>query len=361
MSRLMRGAVALIALLLGLIGVPLALVVLGGNPLPAELSWAGITQALFSPDDGTILLGLITIIAWVAWLVFALSVLSELVALASRERLRFRVPGLGGPQRVAAGLLVSVLAMVSAPQIGTLPTPAPLEAAAAPVTSEPSVSAEESPAVATAASTEATPDPDRVMHKVTVGDDLWSLAERYYGDGRDWRKIARANPDVLTGGPDRLEPGWKLAIPDIEAPAEQPGERMVTVRRGDTLSAIAERELGTAEKWQVIYRLNRAQLSDPDELAAGLRLRLPQAKPAPAVDARSQRSGGPGVAAAHDEPWRNNERRVNPEPDARPRDHRALQCRRQVPRPRRRSAGCRCSSAGRRRRPAGRRGHRWAA
>ena len=32
-------------------------------------------------------------------------------------------------------------------------------------------------------------------HVVQAGDDLWSLAERYYGNGRQWRKIAAANPD----------------------------------------------------------------------------------------------------------------------------------------------------------------------
>ena len=37
-------------------------------------------EALLTPDDGTVLLGLITIVGWVAWLVFAVSVLAELVA-----------------------------------------------------------------------------------------------------------------------------------------------------------------------------------------------------------------------------------------------------------------------------------------
>ena len=46
-------------------------------------------------------------------------------------------------------------------------------------------------------------------------DDL-ETAQRFYGEGREWRKIAAANPGVLTGGPDRLVPGWQLLIPDVD-------------------------------------------------------------------------------------------------------------------------------------------------
>ena len=34
-------------------------------------------------------------------------------------------------------------------------------------------------------------------HVVEPGDDLWSLAQRYYGDGASWRRIAQANQTVL--------------------------------------------------------------------------------------------------------------------------------------------------------------------
>ena len=56
--------------------------------------------------------------------------------------------------------------------------------------------------------------------------------------------------------------------------------RVVTVRRGDTLSSIAERELGAAARWNDIFHANRVQLSDPDELAVGMRLLVPQPKKA---------------------------------------------------------------------------------
>ena len=81
-----------------------------------ELVLRSATRSL-TPDDGTILVGLITAVGWVAWAVFAASVISELVALASRPRIQIRLPGLAGPQRLAAGLLISVITMVTAPQL----------------------------------------------------------------------------------------------------------------------------------------------------------------------------------------------------------------------------------------------------
>ena len=87
-------------LLLGLVAVPAALVGLGGNPLPAAVTWDGATRRPADPDDGTILVGLVTVVGWIAWLVFAVSVVSELVALLSR---RADPDPAAGPGRPAAG------------------------------------------------------------------------------------------------------------------------------------------------------------------------------------------------------------------------------------------------------------------
>ena len=77
MARLIRGLSSLAVLVLGTLGVPVALAFLGGNPLPEELTWNAVQRALFTPVDGMILVGLITIVGWLAWLVFMLSVISE--------------------------------------------------------------------------------------------------------------------------------------------------------------------------------------------------------------------------------------------------------------------------------------------
>jgi LysM repeat protein len=280
MARLVRGIGSLAVLLVGIAGVPLVLAILGGNPLPDELTWSAVQRALLMPADGVILVGLITIIGWLAWLIFALSVISELVALASRQRIRIRLPGLEAPQRFVAGLLISVITMISVAPAVQADHPPDRRVAAAPETPEPGLSTIDRPSTGSGRKTAAMPaqpqDDAKNHYVVQAGDDLWSLAERYYGDGRDWRKIAAANPTVLTGGPDRLQIGWKLKIPDVDDDIASSSDRVITVRRGDTLSSIAERELGSAARWTDIFRANRAQLSDPDELAVGMQLVLPQ-------------------------------------------------------------------------------------
>lgn len=323
MLRLTRGIGALAALLLLLFGVPTALVVLCGNPFPASLSWSSVRVALFTPDDGSILVGVITVVAWVAWLVFALSVLSELVALVSHRRIRVRLPGMGAPQRMAAGLLISVIAMLSMPQIAQEPPVGPSVVAptaesvpVAPVLGPVVPESPASSAPVSLAGPSGRVAVDHVTHMVKTGDDLWSLAEHYYGEGRSWRKIAQANPQLLSGGPDRLQPGWRLHIPDVDAPAAQDGARSVAVRRGDTLSSIAEHELGSAERWDEIYRRNRAQLADPDELAIGVRLRLP-GEPGSTTKASSDGARRPEQVPA-DEDHREPVEPVRPAPQAAP-------------------------------------------
>jgi nucleoid-associated protein YgaU len=58
------------------------------------------------------------------------------------------------------------------------------------------------------------------------------------------------------------------------APAQQ---RTVMVKSGDSLSKIARRELGDANKWQAIFDANRDKINDPDLIHPGQVLNLPSA------------------------------------------------------------------------------------
>ena len=49
-----------------------------------------------------------------------------------------------------------------------------------------------------------------------------------------------------------------------------------TVKKGETLSAIAKAYLGDASKYNAIYEANRPMLSDPDKIYPGQTLRIPQ-------------------------------------------------------------------------------------
>lgn len=51
------------------------------------------------------------------------------------------------------------------------------------------------------------------VHRVKEDETLWSIAEQEYGDGSEWRKIYRANREVVGPDPDRLEVGQVLTVP----------------------------------------------------------------------------------------------------------------------------------------------------
>ena len=60
--------------------------------------------------------------------------------------------------------------------------------------------------------------------------------------------------------------------------APQPtAPRTYVVRKGDTLSGIAEAELGDRERWRELFEINRAMLDDPDRIEPGQVLQLPAA------------------------------------------------------------------------------------
>ncbi len=59
------------------------------------------------------------------------------------------------------------------------------------------------------------------------------------------------------------------------APADTGAKRTYTVVPGDSLSKIAKRELGDANKWNAIYEANRDKISNPDLIHPGQVLTLP--------------------------------------------------------------------------------------
>ncbi|MBD9677494.1 peptidoglycan-binding protein LysM [Pseudomonas sp. PDM18] len=60
----------------------------------------------------------------------------------------------------------------------------------------------------------------------------------------------------------------------VAAPA--PEARFVTVKKGDTLSAIAKAEYGNANLYNKIFEANKPLLSHPDKIYPGQVLRIPE-------------------------------------------------------------------------------------
>jgi nucleoid-associated protein YgaU len=97
-------------------------------------------------------------------------------------------------------------------------------------------------------------------YTVQPGDTLSGIAQHQLGDASRWPEIFLLNRSIIRH-PDRISPGQVLTLPG-DTPM-QPPPRIYVVRRGDTLSAIAQRELGNASRWPEIFERNRDVISDP--------------------------------------------------------------------------------------------------
>lgn len=138
---------------------------------------------------------------------------------------------------------------------------------------------------------------------VKEGDTLWSIADDVYGDGKLHKKLAEFNKSRL-GSSGQLRVGASIMIPDknvllgkapastqtAEAPktekqpnsiaqkteaAKKPGKNTYVVKAGDTLGAIAKRELGSTGRWEEILEAN-PDLDDENSIRAGMTIKIPR-------------------------------------------------------------------------------------
>jgi len=124
-------------------------------------------------------------------------------------------------------------------------------------------------------------------HVVSSGDSLWKIARRAYGDGNVQEHIdAILSENPALDEDSVLVVGMRIKLPVLDArgdivrlPADRAADAIdgqtYKVRAGDTLSMIAQRELGAASRWQEIYELNRARITDPGRIVEGMLLALP--------------------------------------------------------------------------------------
>jgi nucleoid-associated protein YgaU len=60
----------------------------------------------------------------------------------------------------------------------------------------------------------AAPAPEAAMYTVKKGDTLWAIAKAHYGDGKKYPVIFEANRPMLAD-PDKIYPGQMLRIPPV--------------------------------------------------------------------------------------------------------------------------------------------------
>jgi hypothetical protein len=215
------------------LGGPMLLLALGGNPLPSRLLGpAELAELLTRPDDGQLLMWALSVVGWVAWAVVAGSILLELGAQLTGRRTP-HVPGLAGPQRLAGMLVAGVLAALTTPGIS--------QAHAAYLDTAPAVETQVSPPPpawpgqpqrAVQPPPQEEPEEEQgdeqeqqLVHEVVKGDWMWHIAGRYLGDEERYPEIAELNPEYsrrYVDYPDHIQPGDELVLPDD---ARDRGER----------------------------------------------------------------------------------------------------------------------------------------
>ncbi|MFE2302640.1 hypothetical protein ACFXAW_31145 [Streptomyces sp. NPDC059445] len=285
--------------------------------LPLLLAWAtpviwaaghdDLAHLLDRQDTGGVFLLVLVLTGWIGWAQFTFCTVRELVA-QLRGR-RWHAPrGLGASQRAAALLVGSILVLLPASSALASDAQAVTTTGAAHTPGHASPSPTHSQAVQDVQVAAVGGKSSYTVRESRPAESLWSIAERELGDGERWREIAGLNEGhTMPGGhifqsSSFLQPGWTLAMPkqserqglrtqteERGAVSAEKGEHVVTVRPGDSLSAIAEAELGDDTAWPRLFKSSRGTpqpdglpaITDPDLIYPGQQVTVPGTRPRP--------------------------------------------------------------------------------
>ncbi|MEX2292008.1 MAG: hypothetical protein WD794_16985 [Mycobacteriales bacterium] len=262
--ELRSAALAVLGLLVVLVGVPAALVLGVGNPLPTSLPDRGWLTAQITA--GTVLQVLAGAL-WLVWAHFAVCVLTEWRAARRDRGVASQVPLGGGSQLLARRLVAAALLLAGAATLVPSGTGAPVAAPAAISTSVaqqagPGVS-QQAPTADPAAAPEQLPvtTPAAGPAKTYVVqppagrryDSLWDIAERTLGDPFRYREIFELNRAKVQDDGRKLvdanliHPGWVLTMPadargpgvgtPVLAPPQRPAPQAPVEAAADTAQA----------------------------------------------------------------------------------------------------------------------------
>jgi nucleoid-associated protein YgaU len=90
----------------------------------------------------------------------------------------------------------------------------------------------------------------------------------------DDKEKKKADFSGVQSGGSSTAPAAGSADRDVELPTSAE-RRTYTVKSGDTLSEIAQREYGNAADWPRIYEANKGEIKDPDVIYPGQTFIIP--------------------------------------------------------------------------------------
>ena len=296
---LLRAVGSLTLLLALLTGLPVVLYTATVRFAPAGLAQLSSPSDLFTrPDSGAAFLLALVAVGWIGWISFAASVLLEIPA-QLRGRAAPRLPGIGWSQQVAGALVGSILLLGPTAGGALAASTSPDLAAAAPAAATAPLHVTHD--TSARAITEQPGQHTYTVQETRPADSLWSIAANHLGDGARWHEIAALNegrtmPDgTVFHEAAPIQPGWVLIMPaDASVPSgphtdnaytdDPPTDaaHTVTVHSGDTLSEIAEEEMGNADRYPQLFAANEgrsepggAHLTDPDTIFPGWTVQIP--------------------------------------------------------------------------------------
>ena len=233
--RELRSAIlAVLGLLVVVVGVPAAVVLTVGNPLPTSLPKREWLTAQLS---ATVVLRVLAGALWLAWAHFAVCVLAEWRAARSGKGVPTDVPLGGGSQFLARRLVAAALLLAGAATL--LPAGAgPATPAVPPVSisvAQQVVVQEAAPETLPATAATATGPQKTYVVAPPDGrryDSLWDISERTLGDPFRYKEVFALNRDRVQDDGRKLvdanliHPGWVLVMP---ADASGPGVSLPAV------------------------------------------------------------------------------------------------------------------------------------
>ena len=134
------------------------------------------------------------------------------------------------------------------------------------------------PGQPTTPTTPSTPDAPG-SYTVKKGDSWSSICTNFYGTNAQRYELIKANKNAA------LKEGTVITLPEklgkdtlIPAPTAGEGEKLYTVKAGDTLGKIAAAEYGRAGEYQAIFQRNADRLKNANTIYEGQVIVLPAKK-----------------------------------------------------------------------------------